>query len=98
HPLSALVPYPTLFRSVVNCPARTLELDRPRKPARLHSALGSVSRLKKHDDPPVEKVAAGRRSSRSEAGLSYLVGFTAKGPNSREDRKSTRLNSSHGSI
>src|SRR5207245_11481232 len=90
QPIITLVPYTTLFRSVQS-------LGRPDADQRLSCAHGRDRREGQENQTsghldaagPVRRCAGGRPRIRTQGGTAGVAG---------KDRKSTRLNSSHGSI
>src|SRR5688572_31884397 len=85
-PRSTPFPYTTLFRSGVAAPLVGPELGRPPDPAGIEELLLRPGR---RGDPEPEGIA----SLGEEGALLRVEGLL-----SREDRKSTRLNSSHSQI
>src|SRR5207245_9130564 len=97
-PGSTLLPYTTLFRSAVRLGDERLAAPRAAEPVRVSAVRTASARgLAGDDGHPADRILGQRR--RGVAGTGAPV---ARLPGSvvvlLADRKSTRLNSSHGSI
>src|SRR5690606_39973345 len=89
-PISTLSPYPTLFRSRLD--TRTLEAQRTQAEAEVRRAEENLAT----SEANVQLRSSERRLAEQE--LKRFRELFQRGHASRQDRKSTRLNSSHVKI
>src|SRR2546430_3973039 len=86
-PISPLFPYPTLFRSCGTCPVDGEDENR----------VPHAARHDGHRQPPGPTIERKRDAHRGR-GDEWSARRSAGPPEHGEDRKSTRLNSSHSQI